>query len=119
MTLSILRIEVQENSLELPVQRAKDNNIVELLSNGDGPVEGRDVTVSVLSEPVAGPAAVEPVDLMLNNGSTDAEPVLHTQALISFTVTFGYASYAATLLRADMAIAADSDTFVVLPLSSK
>ena len=52
---------------------------------------------------------------MLNNGSTDAEPVLHMQALISFTDTFGYASSAAALLRADMAIAADSDTFVVLP----
>ena len=51
--------------------------------------------VSVLSEPVAGPAAVEPVDFMLNNGSTDAEPVLHRQALISFTDTFGYASSAA------------------------
>jgi hypothetical protein len=38
------------------------------------------------------------------------------EVLISFTVIFRYASCAAALLRANMTIAAGSDTFVALPL---
>lgn len=100
------------------MQRAKDYNFVVLLSNGDGALAGSAVAVSVLSEPVQLPDQLSQVDFMLNNGSRVAEPAPHMEVLISFTVIFRYASCAAELLRASMAIAAGSDTFVVLPLPS-
>lgn len=100
------------------MQRAKDYNFVALLSTGDGAVAGSAVAVSVLSEPVQLPdqPLLSQVDFMLNNGSRVAEPAPHMEVLISFTVIFRYASCAAALLRANMTIAAGSDTFVALPL---
>ena len=100
------------------MQRAKDYNFVVLLSTGDGAVAGSAVAVSVLSEPVQLPdqPLLSQVDFMLNNGSRVAEPAPHMGGIDFVYCHFQVRACAAALLRADMAIAAGSNTFVVLPL---
>ena len=115
VTSAISKIDVVTNSLESPVLRAKDYFFVVRLSDGEGPVEGRAVTVSVLSEPVAGRATIELVDFIVNKGA-DNEPLSDEEGYVSVSVTFEYVS-PVNWLFASMTIAADSDTFVVLPLS--